>query len=139
MEELTLVMLKPDCLQRDLTTEVINMIASQLPITILAYRRKMVDASEIIAHCEGLLNRIGSMKEPLLKKYVGKEVILLILRGQQVIDSVNHLIGYSDPRNASADSIRGKYCNDSFELADKEGRVVDNLIHSSDFMDSFYK
>jgi nucleoside-diphosphate kinase len=45
---------------------------------------------------------------------------------------VRALVGPTDPAAASADTIRGRYADDTLACAMAEGRLVDNVIHTSD-------
>ncbi len=68
----------------------------------------------------------------MTESFVGKPVVIAVYEGEDIIQRFIELIGPTDPRKASKGTIRGKYSNDSLEIAFSENRPVENVIHRSD-------
>jgi nucleoside-diphosphate kinase len=56
-----------------------------------------------------------------------------------IVAKVRELIGATDPSKAGPDTIRGKYSDDSMDLAKQQQRLVHNLIHASDSDENAHK
>ena len=67
-----------------------------------------------------------------LKKFMlSGPIIAIILQGNQAIEIVKKLVGSTEPLNSDIGTIRGDYTLDSYEIADADKRAVRNLIHRS--------
>tara|TARA_B100000745_G_scaffold79005_2_gene48470 strand:+ start:5934 stop:6536 length:603 start_codon:yes stop_codon:yes gene_type:complete len=67
-----------------------------------------------------------------LKKYmVSGPVVVMCWEGLHVIDVVRKITGGTEPRTSDVGTIRGDYVLDSYQLADTDNRAVRNLIHAS--------
>jgi nucleoside-diphosphate kinase len=64
---------------------------------------------------------------PMVISFEGDEDITVYTR---------RLIGKTSPELADKDSIRGKYSTDGYQQAGAENRLVSNLLHASDSMES---
>ena len=60
---------------------------------------------------------------PMKITYDGEEDIIAYTRA---------LVGKTNPKEAQADTIRGKYSSDDYEQASQAWRLVNNVIHASD-------
>jgi nucleoside-diphosphate kinase len=130
MKQISLVLLKPDCLSRGLEDQVIAMLKERAKI--VAQKRMHVHEEMILSHYADLISRRGEQaKQQLCEIYVHREVIVLLLYGDMVVTRIRSLIGSPDPAKATSDTIRGRFANDSYQLADREGRLVNNVIHAS--------
>lgn len=134
MEQMTLILLKPDCLERNLDQVIIQKIQQMLDGSIVVQKRlRVVNEEKIFAHCEKLITLKGEhVKQYLRDLYLNKEILILLMKGENIIDRMRRIIGNSDPSQADPRTIRGMYGNDSFAKAEKENRMVRNLIHASD-------
>jgi len=67
-----------------------------------------------------------------LKKYMTSgPVVVMCWEGVHVVELVRKIVGGTEPRSSDVGTIRGDYVIDSYQLADKDGRAVRNLIHAS--------
>jgi len=131
MKENTLVILKPDCLERNLVEKCVSRLIEIGKIERIKYH--IVKTEEILKHYqENLINQPNEIKNRVLDYFVNKAVIIITLSGIDIIKRVRDLIGASDPSKAKKNSIRGEFCNDSYELAESENRSCRNIIHASD-------
>ncbi len=128
-EEQTLILIKPDGLQKSLTGNILTKL-SEAKLYIVG--AKVVKVSDKLAytHYKHLA------KEPFfdeLTKYIkgelhGKKyrrVLALVYRGEKAIAKVRNLAGATNPEEAEPTSIRGSYGRITTE------GVYENVIHAS--------
>jgi len=155
--ERTLVILKPDAVQRGLIGEVINRI-EKTGLKLVALKITMATEDQLWAHYnkddEWFLKK-GEMtvKErtaagmPVDKDAIeyGKDIVRalvkfmtcgpvvpMIFEGNQAAGIVKKLVGSTEPLSSEAGTLRGDYTIDSYNLANVDERAVRNLIHCSD-------
>lgn len=138
----TFVMLKPDAIERHLEKHIIDIFIEE-GYEILRQKRVTATKEIILSHYDEVIKRLDLeyFTAAIIDSFDGKDVIVLELKHSQkdCIQAIRSLIGATDPSKADQDSIRGKYGNDSFEEASKEKRMINNLIHASDSMESYEK
>lgn len=130
----TFVMLKPDALQRNLV-DLILLEFKQAGYTIVRKQLKTVDESTILAHYDEVISRVQlpHFRERILETFVNQDVVIAeIVKDDDVVSSVRTFIGKTNPKEADPSSIRGKFGEDDMNVAIKEGRLVQNLVHASD-------
>lgn len=155
-EQRTLVLIKPDGVQRGLVGEIIRRF-ERAGLKIVGMKLAWPDAKLAAAHYrtdEAFLLAIGEKaiagqrqlgipvtKEPLelgrwvrsmLERYlrVGP-VVAMVLQGTNAIANVRQLVGSTDPLLADVGSIRGDLTIDTIQMANYEQRSVRNLMHAS--------
>ena len=161
MKEKTLVLLKPDAVQRGLVGEIIARF-EKAGFKIIGMKMVYADkelAGKHYADDEEWLKSVGAktrksyaskgteLKEGELE--IGKRIrqqlmdfismspsVALCIEGHGVIEKIRIMCGSTAPMNASPGTIRGDYSFDSYELADVLGRPLQNLIHASDSKES---
>ena len=69
--------------------------------------------------------------ELVVASIAGQPVVSAVYMGEDVIAKLRRACG-SDPATAPKWTIRGKYGTDSLEVAIREGRVCDTVVHCSD-------
>ena len=157
MMERTLIVLKPDAVQRSLIGEIL-MRFEKTGLKIIGL--KMVHASKDVAgehyaDDEEWLKSVGTKAK---KAYEAKGVeskdseleigqrirrqlmdfismspsVAVCIEGHGAIDKVRAIVGATAPMNALPGTIRGDFAFDSYGLADESGRPLQNLIHASD-------
>lgn len=158
-KERTLVIIKPDGVQRALIGEIVKRYERVgLKLTAL----KMLIPSEELAtrHYyevggDAWLEAVGKkaraayekkgQKSPyktnmengqaVLKsnaKYLSSgPVVAMIWQGNQAVELVRKITGGTEPLTSDVGTIRGDYTLDSYAIADSDGRSVRNLIHAS--------
>lgn len=119
----TLVLLKPDALQRDLLGEIIRRFEMKgLKIVGLKFiRLTNVLLDEHYAH---LTDKpfFASLKQFMVQT----PVVGMVLEGFDVVSEIRKIVGSTNPREADAGTIR----------ADFSMNVPSNLIHASDSVES---
>lgn len=156
-QERTLVILKPDAVQRGLIGEIIKKI-EKTGLKLVAL--KMVNATEeqLWAHYnkdeEWFLKKGArtieekkSLGLPVEKEAIeyGKDIVRALVKfmscgpvvpmvweGNQAVGIVKKVIGSTEPLTSDSGTIRGDYTLDSYELSSIDGRAVRNLAHCSD-------
>lgn len=121
--ERTLVLLKPDALQRDLVGEIISRLERKgLKIVGL----KMMRLSEELLN-EHYSHLVGRPFFPEVKSFMQQTpVIALCLEGTECVDTVRLLCGITKAREAAPGTIRGEFAMS----------VQANLIHCSDSLET---
>lgn len=71
------------------------------------------------------------VKQRLIRYMTGSVIIAMILGGNHAIPKVRALTGYTIPTEAKPGTIRGDFSCDSPDMATKENRSVENLVHAS--------
>lgn len=142
MNNKSYVMLKPDCITRNLVNEVKKMITDN-GFIITDEKEIIVDKETILKHYQDVIERLNSdsFKDSILKAFVGKKVIAMQITSttKDCIKDFRDLVGPTDPSKADNNTIRGKYGIDSMEASKKEGRMLNNLIHASDSSENAQK
>jgi len=132
----TVVLLKPDCVARGLVDPVLTWVGSV--VTIVDRRLVAPTEDQITAHYFDLLTTRRAhftwvdVAADLRRNYVGKRVGIALGYGDNAAARLRELLGHYDPAQAGPDTIRGRFGLDSLLQAMAEGRLIDNLIHSSD-------
>jgi nucleoside-diphosphate kinase len=146
----TLVILKPDALERNLIGKIIEYYEDcGLKVIDLKYFEK-VDESQLKKHYpESMAISIGkkaqlavpSINDPKahgkkiltnLRKYFSRGPVLAIrIQGDEAVKKVRTVTGYTDPSTAEKGTIRGDLGIDSIQKSTEEERAVENLVHAS--------
>jgi len=150
MYEETLVILKPDALERRLIGSIIQRYEEAgLEVLDISYITK-VDEEMITKHypssmAKGLGEKAqkatSGISDPeahgmkvleRLKVYFTRGPILAMrIGGEEVIQAVRRVTGYTDPLTAEKGTIRGDYGVDSLSRSTEEERACENLVHAS--------
>ncbi|MEV6861564.1 nucleoside-diphosphate kinase [Streptosporangium subroseum] len=132
----TVILLKPDCLTRGLTDDVLAWVGREVDVTA----RQVISPTEgqIFAHYDDMLppevSAAFGLNVPaqLRRLYVGSQVMVALGHGPDAAARIRAVLGHTDPSEAGDDTIRGHFGVDSLTIARSEGRLINNLIHTSD-------
>lgn len=69
--------------------------------------------------------------EGLIKYLTSGPVLAMVWQGAHSIELVRKIVGGTEPRSSDVGTIRGDYVLDSYQMADTDKRAVRNLIHAS--------
>lgn len=156
-QEKTLVIVKPDGVQRNLIGEVIKryeqcglkLIALKMviptPELVLAHYStdpewalktgtKALDAAKARNEDLGTNNPIVYAEgiRKTLKKYLSSGPnVVMIWQGMNAVGIVRKITGSTEPISSVPGTIRGDYTIDSYSAANTDNRAVRNIIHSS--------
>lgn len=130
----TVILLKPDCLARNLLDPVLAMVEQHL--TVRHVTKVFPTEAQILAHYADMLPRSADLGRDvpaeLRRIYIGQEAAVALGYGPDAAPRLRAVLGPTDPAAAGPDTIRGRYAADSLAAARADGRLIDNLIHSSD-------
>ena len=150
MYEETLVILKPDALERRLIGSIVQRYEEAgLEVLDLRYVPK-VDEELIAKHYPSSMARglgvkaqkaTSGIPDPVahgmkvlerLRVYFTRGPILAMrIGGEGAIQAVRRFTGYTDPLTAEKGTIRGDYGVDSLSKSTEEERACENLVHAS--------
>ena len=117
--ERTLVIIKPDAVQRGLIGEIIIRFERRgLRIAGL----KMIHIDKALARRHYAVHEGKPFYEPLIEYITSSPVVVMVLEGNDAIEVVRHTMGATNPAEAAPGTIRADF---SLEI----GR---NLVHGSD-------
>jgi nucleoside-diphosphate kinase len=160
-QEQTLVIIKPDGVQRGLIGEVIKryelcglkLVALKMliPSVDIATKHYSVDAEWALktgtksieaakARNQELESEdplvIGEKIRTTLKSYLSSgPVVVMVWQGMNSIGVVRKITGSTEPLSSVPGTIRGDYTIDSYSAADGDKRSVRNIIHASSSRD----
>jgi len=126
--ERTLVLIKPDGVERNLIGEIIRRFESG---GLKVRDMKMVAPKKEFVETHYSMHKGKPFFDLLIKYLANRQVVAMILEGNDAVAHVRKIVGATDPSKADKDTIRGDLGNDSREKADKEHRSIYNLIHAS--------
>lgn len=155
--ERTLVILKPDAVQRALIGEIVKRF-EQTGLRLAAIKIMMAKEEVLWTHYnkddKWFLEKgemlVGKMKdkgltpekEPveygkdivrqLVEFMTAGPVIPMVFEGNQAVAVVRKITGGTEPATSDVGTIRGDYTVDSYDLANLSGRAVRNLVHCSE-------
>jgi nucleoside-diphosphate kinase len=132
MTEKTLVLIKPDGVERALTGKILDKFESA-GLKIVALKMLSVKKDMALKHyTEDLAKRRGEHIRTLMVEYISKGVIVAaVIEGVDAIEVVRKMIGDTEPKSAQPGTIRGDYTHMSFKHADSSKSAVKNVIHAS--------
>ena len=128
MIERTLVLLKPDAVQRGFIGEIISRF-EKVGLKIIGMKMVWVDSDFSKEHYK------EHVEKPF---YAGLEamitegpVLAMVLEGVHAVELVRKMVGPTEPKSAAPGTIRGDYAHVSYAYADSKKIGVKNLIHAS--------
>jgi nucleoside-diphosphate kinase len=155
--ERTLVIVKPDGIQRALVGEIIKRF-EQVGLKLVAIKMMVAEAGHVEAHytldpewrrvtgektiagykekgmtppSEDPFEITAKILEGLKKYMVAGPVVVMVWEGAHAVKIVRKIVGSTEPLSSAPGTIRGDYVLDSYQMADTDGRAVRNLIHAS--------
>lgn len=132
--EKTLIILKPDALQRGIAGEIIARF-EKAGLKIVAAKMLRPDYDHYYHHYETIgkmVSRRGKEAfDVTLDMMKQGPVIAIVLEGLGAVGLVRKMVGTTEPKEAQPGTIRGDYAHVSFEHANSHGLGIANLIHAS--------
>jgi nucleoside-diphosphate kinase len=124
MSDRTLVLLKPDTVERGLVGAVISRFEAK-GLTIAAMELRRLDKETLARHYEEHVGK--AFYEDLVTFMSRGPVVAMVVEGpQDTWEVVRALMGATNPRNAAPGTVRG----------DLGIEVTENLVHGSDSAES---
>ncbi len=117
--ERTLVLVKPDGVQRGLVGEVISRLERR-GMRIIAIRMLRMDEELASRHYAEHAGK--DFYEELVSFITSGDVVAMVLEGESAISMVREAMGETDPRKAAPGTIRGDFAEE----------ITRNIVHGSD-------
>ena len=126
MKEPTLVIIKPDGLQKSLTGNVLSRL-SETKLVIIAAKIKAVSRKLAEEHYKHLKDKpfFEEIVRYLMGEFHTKRTMALVYYGEDAIQRVRKICGSTNPEEADPASIRGAYGRITTK------GVYENVIHAS--------
>ncbi len=155
--EKTLVLIKPDAVQRTLIGEIIQRF-ERIGLKLVAVKMVVVSGEHIEKHYTLDPEWRRKVGEKTIKSYLEKgqnppsedpikisqpvldglvkfmtsgPMIAMIWEGAHAVKIVRKLVGGTEPLSSDVGTIRGDFVLDSYEMADSDNRSIRNLVHAS--------
>jgi nucleoside-diphosphate kinase len=156
-KERTLVIIKPDGIQRSLIGEIIKRF-EQIGLKLIGIKMLIPTDEHIEQHYtldpewrritgeKAISSYIKKGETPpitdpfevttlllgTLKKYMTSgPVITMVWEGAHAVEIVRKITGGTEPRSSDVGTIRGDFVLDSYLMSDTDKRAIRNLIHAS--------
>lgn len=132
--EQTLIILKPDALQRGIVGEIITRF-EKVGLKIVAAKVVSPSKEHYYEHYETIgkmISRRGKEVFEFTLAFMQEgPVLAIVLEGVEAVAQVRKMIGTTEPKSADPGTIRGDYSHISYAYADTKGVAIPNLIHAS--------
>lgn len=130
----TLVVFKPDAVQRGIVGEVLTRF-ERVGLKIVATKMIQPTKEHYHKHYEEIgkmITRRGQNTFDItLDMMIQGPVIAMVFEGVEAVELVRKLVGTTEPKSALPGTIRGDFSHMSFGYADGENKGIPNLIHAS--------
>lgn len=157
-EERTLIIIKPDAIQRGLVGEIISrferiglkITAGKMVVPTADHIEKHYtldpewrvktgektlksyrDKGQVHPHGNDPIKITGIILDKLKKYMTSGPVIPLVLEGAHAVAIVRKLVGSTEPLSSDVGTIRGDFVLDSYTMSNDDERSVRNLVHAS--------
>ncbi|MDD4878820.1 MAG: nucleoside-diphosphate kinase [Candidatus Nanoarchaeia archaeon] len=128
MIERTLVLVKPDGVQRGLIGEIISKFEKR-GLKIVGMKMIWIDKDFSKKHYAAHLDK---KMYPMLEEFItSAPVVAMAVEGIHAVELVRKVVGSTEPKGAPIGTIRGDYAHVSYEYADKKKISIKNLVHAS--------
>lgn len=132
--ERTLIVLKPDAVQRGLVGEVLGRF-ERAGLKIVGMKMLSPTKEHFHAHYEGISKLISRWGEDIynitLSHMTEAPVIAVVLEGVEAVGHVRKMVGTTDPKDSAPGTIRGDYTHVTRNYTNSKGGTLPNIIHAS--------
>jgi len=132
--ERTLILLKPDALERGIAGEIITRF-ERVGLKMVGAKMLQPDKEHYYYHYETIsqmISRRGQQAFDVTLKFMQEgPVMAIVLEGVEAVEQVRKMVGTTEPKAAEPGTIRGDYAHVSFAHANATGLSIPNLIHAS--------
>lgn len=134
MIQKTLVIFKPDALQRGIVGEIMTRF-ERAGLKMVGAKMLQPDKDHYYKHYEDIgkmISRRGQKAfDVTLEMMQAGPVLATVLEGVDAVAIVRKLVGTTEPKAAAPGTIRGDYAHLNFAYADEQNIGIPNLIHAS--------
>ncbi len=132
--ERTLIVLKPDTIQRSLVGEILTRF-EKAGLKIVGMKMVRPDEEHFRKHYEGISKLISRWGEDIYKVTLSQltegPVIAIVLEGVEAVQHVRKMVGQTDPKDSAPGTIRGDYTHVTRAYTNPKGATLPNLVHAS--------
>lgn len=126
--ERTLVLIKPDGVQRSLIGRVLQRF-EDVGMKFVGMKMVWVDKDFARKHYK---EHVEKPFYPGLESMITEgPVLALAIEGLHAVETVRKLVGSTEPKGSQPGTIRGDFAHHSYEYTDQKGIAIKNLIHAS--------
>ncbi|MEK7098805.1 MAG: nucleoside-diphosphate kinase [Patescibacteria group bacterium] len=133
-QEKTLILIKPDAIQRGLIGEIITRF-EKVGLKLVGAKIVQPSQDHYFHHYENIgkmVSRRGQKAfDVTLSMMQMGPVLALVLEGIEAVALVRKMVGTTEPKSALPGTIRGDYAHMSFTHADANDVGIPNLVHAS--------
>ncbi len=157
MTEQTLILIKPDGVQRGLVGEILGRLerVGLKPVAMKMVRATKEQADTHYALTEDWMKGVydkakakteslgetfafsdhvaygTTIKNGLVEFLVSEPIVAVIFEGEQAVSLTRKMVGATEPASSAPGTIRGDLCLDTYALSNAQSRPIRNLIHAS--------
>ena len=128
MLEKTLVLIKPDGVQRSLAGRIISRF-EDAGMKIVGIKMVQVTPQFSKKHYAAHVNK--QFYQALENFITEGPVIAIAVEGLHAVETVRKIVGPTEPKQAPPGTIRGDFAHHSYAYSDSKGIAIKNLIHAS--------
>ena len=121
--ERSLVLIKPDAMQRGLAGEIISRLENK-GLQIVAM--KMLHMDKALAQRHYAVHKGKAFFDDLVNFITSSPIIAIIFQGKNAVEIIRQMMGETDPAKAHSGTIRGDLAID----------IGHNLVHGSDSLEN---
>ena len=137
MLQRTLILLKPDALDRGIVGEIITRF-ERVGAKLVGMKLTVSEKDTAERHyTEDLARRRGEkVRKLMIQMITSGPIVAMVWEGIDIIEVMRKLVGKTEPFSAVPGTIRGDFAHVSFKYADEKKIGVFNLIHASDSLEN---
>lgn len=132
--EKTLILLKPDTVQRGIIGEVISRF-EKVGLKIVGMKMVYPDRDHYFHHYETIGKVVSRRGEEVfnmnLDSMMSGPVVAVVLEGIEAAELVRKMVGATEPKSALPGTIRGDYAHMSYAHGDSAKVGIPNIVHAS--------
>ena len=132
--EQTLIILKPDAVQRGLVGEILSRF-ERAGLKIIGAKMLQPAEDHYYHHYEAIGQLASRRGEEVYKRntafMMSGPVVAVVLEGIEAITNVRKMVGETEPKSAAPGTIRGDYAHLTMQHVNEKGGGLPNLIHAS--------
>ncbi len=129
--ERTLVLIKPDGVERALVGEIIHRF-EKVGLKIVGLKMVHIDEEFAKKHYSDVCERKGEKVFSMLMELITMgPVVAMVLEGIGSVEIVRKMVGPTEPSKALPGTIRGDYAHTHYAMSDETEQAVRNIVHAS--------
>lgn len=132
--ERTLVVFKPDAIQRGIMGEVLTRF-EKVGLKIVAMKMANPDEAHYYHHYETIGKMVSRRGEAQFRVQLGAmqegPVVAMVLQGVEAVPLVRKLVGATNTRDAEPGTIRGDFAHASLDHVNAHNVALPTIVHAS--------